>query len=204
MVASLVVAILIVYGMTLIVVEGTIFNGLKNKLNEYISKLESILYPSNEIILKLIESSHKSIPKKLLDLYNELQSKIATTDGNHSQFGSLVKMFDDALGTISKNVIKYRKRFYFTRLTLWIAQKLKKLTGCMMCMGFWNGVILSFLCLVFHISICGIPVIILAVGSSSIIPAVILFGFLSSGFVWMLHNVVDVAYETKEYIKNKE
>lgn len=194
---ELVVATLIVYGLTLIIVQGTIFNRLRIRLSEYIASVEKSLNPSAEEVQELIESSHKTINKKLLKIYTELQDKVATTDSSSSNFNKLVEMFNDARDKITKQVFEQRQT-YHKRFDLWTALKLQKLSGCMMCMGFWVGVFVCVMTVAYDISMFGIPfVLVSSIGLHECIISVFLLACMFSGTTWAINAVVDLFDEIK-------
>jgi len=195
---GLVVATLIVYGLTLIIVQGTIFNGLRIALAKHIDKLEAYLNPTEIETLELVEKSDKSIDIKLLEIYKDLNNKIATTDPTHPQFNEILSLFTSTRLKIGEKL--KRKRFrWIPRIRLWTALKIQKLGSCMMCMGFWIGLIVTLLTYFFNISIFGVALQILtASGFINCAITAFLMGCMFSGLTWAIHAVVDTLDEIKE------
>ncbi len=202
MVFVLVVAMFMVYGVTLILVQGTIFNGIRNFLSQNIYKIEKALHPSTEEVLELIEASPKSINMKLLKIYQELQNSIAITDPNNPNFKKLLDMFEDVKNKIIKSVNKSRQT-YLRKCNLWFLLKIQKLMSCMMCMGFWIGLFICIVSLFVNISICGVPFHIVTTKSlCDTTVTCFLLSCMFSGTTWMIHALVDTLDEIKEHIGN--
>jgi len=205
MIFAFAVAICIVYGLTLLIVQGTVFDSLKKRLGTYIDLLDARIHPSDEDVLKLVETSHISIPTGLLALYKELTDKVATANENHKNFDNLLKLYNDTWESIKNEVYKQRRHFYLTQAQVWIAKKIKKLWSCMMCMSFWIGMGVPILALLYPMTFFGVPFVILASHNSLVsnIIGTIIMGAFFSGTTWSIHCIVDMCDEIKNYMSRK-
>lgn len=194
-----ILSLLIVYGITLIIVQGTIFDGIKIQLSKWIESLEGYLYPKEDKIYDLIEKNDSSIDPKLITMYNTLTSKIEGINPDTKNFQEVVTLLDDTRNTIKKKVWSNRSS-WIIKLIQKLLIKLQKLINCMMCTSFWIGAFIFSLTLVVDISIFGIPLsIITHVSPLNTTISGFLVSCLFSGTTWIIHAIVDTIYS---YNKN--
>jgi hypothetical protein len=191
---SFIIALLIVYGISLIIVQGTIFDGMKIQLSKWIDSLEGYLYPKEDKIFDLIEKNDSTIDPKLITMFNTLTSKIEGINPDTKNFQEVVALLDDTRNTIKKKVWG-RRSSWIIKLIQKLLIKLQTLVGCMMCTSFWVGYFIFALTLVVDISIFGIPLsIITHVSPLNTAVSGFLVSCLFSGTTWIIHAIVDTIY----------
>jgi len=195
----LLTSILIVYGITNILVFGTIFDGIKTSFRNWIDKLklknESSFDDLSDLYnykIKIKENSDK------FRAFEEYQTSISITD-NPSD--SLITNFEKSRNTVL-DIIRNYKHSKFRSFIIWISEKIDKLFQCMMCTGFWVGLIISILSYIFNIKLFGVNFILIE-GSFSLI-GVFLLSCMFSGTCWIINSFVDLLVVKKENIENNE
>jgi hypothetical protein len=191
---GLIIGILIVYGLTLILVQGKIFEPLKIKLALFIDSLDAKLNGSDEYIAELIS-------QRKLDTYQLVNwdATIKNLEEANSNDPEEFKIFQDAnkqmFEIIRKDIISKNKKLKTLYIFLY---KVQELLQCMMCTGFWVGVILCVATLGGGISIVGIPLHIVTASGYNVLPTIFFMACLFSGTTWAIHCLVDLLYELKE------
>lgn len=178
----LIIAILVCYGITNIIVNGTIFDGLKGYMRQRSSDLEDSLdfnfeedgIPDERYFIDM------KCAKKYIDTIEKCQKEITKdyiSDEDEDQISrlmmtakwSLKNQFD------SENKSKKRRIFFFN--------KLLQLTNCMMCMGFWVGAVLTTITCIFTINLFSVPIVLVS-GNYAI--GIFLLACMFSGTSWLM------------------
>jgi hypothetical protein len=188
---ELFICILIVYGITLILVQGKIFEPAKIKLSLLINWLENKLDPSDDMVANWIND--EKLGDNHQKLWNEslkrLELSTEETFKEAQKFNKII--FEDIRKEISSNS-NLLKALY------WALNKVQLLLQCMMCTGFWVGVIVCLASLSGGISIFGISLHIVTAVGYNILPTTFFMACLFSGTTWVIHTLVDFFYELKE------
>lgn len=196
---SLLTSILIVYGLSLIIVQGKIFLNYKTLIVLYSDKIDKYLNPNDVAIGEMINNDNNILDLKLKNLYKELFEKYQIT--HDDQILQLLTEIKDKLKVLYVQNLKnnYKFKYYFYTFLKNILDKFSSLINCMMCTGFWVGVILSISSILFNISIFGSSLhIISSIDTVSIIISCIYMGGLYSGTSWIINAIVDFFVEIKD------
>jgi hypothetical protein len=172
--------IIIVYGITNILVFGTIFDGAKDWLKQ------------------LIELN-RGLSEINPDDYNNLHAYISTD--------SLIHKYYEALDLINKNPTprnvaefeKIQQEINFLILSKkpkphWILpfiEKLLELLKCPMCTGFWVGFFVVVLTTWFNIILFGLPITIVSASGLPWFISAFLMSCFYSGTCWIIYNIVE-------------
>lgn len=181
---DLLIFCLVSYGITNIIVNGTIFEPLKDKLLEI--KQRILEYKEESKCYSGLQLEHYFWVNKRIKRHLENIKQYYTTDSEKSDtLSKIVKSFED-LPKIFKRQQKYIDRIYK------VITFILGLTSCMMCTGFWIGVLLAMMTLWIPITLCGTTVTLVSV--TTILATfinVFLLGCLSSGVNWIIYNIVN-------------
>lgn len=198
MILSLFISILIVYGITLILVQGKIFANIKKCLSNLILKLEKYYTFETIDIIRLIENNDGSINEKEILLYNEIISKLKE-EKNEENLEKLSNILNSQQQKIKNIILKNKKYKPLYKFLVWCLNTLQELINCMMCASFWIGIFLTCLTLIFNISICGSSLcLITPQGDITVILATFMLGTLYSGTTWIINAFVDFFFELKD------
>jgi hypothetical protein len=195
-------SILIVYGITLIIVQGKIFNNTKIQLSKFITYIESYYNPQPIDIANMVINNHKYISEQHLTLYNNilLQFNDVKNKPKQEELGNLLESLREK---IRISILEQRKFKILFKCFSYILNKTQELINCMMCTGFWVGIVLSIITLNFNISICGSLLnLVTTQGYFSICLTVFLLGGLYSGTTWAINSMVDFFVEIKDSLKS--
>lgn len=193
----LIVSILIVYGITLIIVQGSIFNNLRNYFKNKFEYYNKKINLNQEDIFLLIEQESSEIPQKHLKIYNELYESIQKTEQSSPMFQRLVEAWDLANKTITDS-LKTKRNSFSNRLGVYVFSKIDKFINCMMCMAFWVGLGLILISLFTHITIFGLPLILLeGITIVDKIVGIFLLSCMFSGTTWSINAIIDTLDEYK-------
>lgn len=202
---SFLIIMFIVYGMSLIWVQGSIFSNLKSDLSKKINELKEHFKPDQVQIHKLIEEKSQEIDPFILERYLHINDLVQKTSPEVNNFGELIKVWNMSKEQIQRNITT--KRFSLNPLGyigLWIFEKFYKLWTCMMCSSFWIGLLISVFFNAFQVTIFGTSMHF--INSDSLIIyniSIIFMGFVFSGTTWIIHSIVDLLDELKSKIIDK-
>lgn len=196
------ISCLIVYGMTLILVQGAIFINAKKGLSKLINWLEKYYNPELFNIDEMIQNNHKYISEQHIGLYNNLISKI-NQPNNTSKSEELGNLLRELIQKIKQNIVDKREYKFIFKFLVWCLNGLQYMINCMMCSGLWCGIILCVLTLNFNISICGSLLnLVTTQGDFSTGLTVFLLGCLFSGTTWAINALVDFFVEIKDSLQS--
>jgi hypothetical protein len=197
--------ILIVYGMSLIIVQGTIFENVKLKIKNYTDSSDEFFNPSEEFVVKAIDENNSAISKTYIKIYRQLFEKLKSIDSNSEEFHKIFRVWDKCKNKIKNELVTNRKKSNkFKYFIDWIIKKFYKIIMCMMCSPFWCSLIICILSLFFNISIFGFQIsIVQNKFSFDTIISMFFVSVMSSGITWAINAVIDYFDEKKEYYKRK-
>jgi hypothetical protein len=200
---SLLITILIVYGATLIWVQGSIFFELKDNLLFKINKFKNFFIINEEEIEKLNEDELDEKSKKYFNTRKDSFSLLLTTNPDNKNFEEVSRLFKLSTEKLKQSIEISRKNKYYSRYLLFkIYEKFYKLWTCMMCSSFWIGCLLTMFYIFSGITLFGIPFD--SVVNSSILIykliGIICIGFLTSGTTWAINSIVDLLDDLKSKI----
>lgn len=199
---SLILSILIVYGITLIIVQGKIFSNAKKQLSNLIEYLEKYYNSDMFNIDQMIKNNHKYISEQHINLFNNLISQI-NDPNNSSKLEKLGELLSELTEKIKIIILEKRKYKILFKILVYLLSLLQELTDCMMCTGFWIGIILSIITLNFNISIYGCLLnSVTTQGDFSTCLTIFLLGGLFSGTTWAINSLVDFLFEIKNSLKS--
>lgn len=191
------ISILVVYGITNIVVFGTIFDGVKASLSNFIQKLKNKNTATFEDLVDW-EKYGKSEKVSSIGLaYQNYQDLITRSEyPNDHVVNNFEQSRDNLLSAIQK--VKHSK---FRSLAIWTLTKFDTLTQCMMCTGFWVGLLFTILTMIFNINLFGVPLVILPEGTTWEL-GLFLCACLFSGTCWIINSIVDFLVVKKDAIES--
>lgn len=193
---SLLIPILIVYGITLIIVQSHIFEGVRHwfsskSFNANVSLKTDItdmatIFVERKSVLLLSE----------LDNYDKLVAdiqKYSSTDPEFTEATTKIQVLFE-ITQLRLNLVK--------KIASWtypIYLKFHKFVNCMMCVSFWAGMGLTIISHYFPLVICNMPIVIIdGTGTTlAFTVAIILVSFLFSGTTWAINAIVDYFDEQK-------
>lgn len=186
---NLIIAILIVYGITLLIVQGKIFNGIKIKLSNFVQYFENYLYPNEISLAQFINSNSSLIDEKYIKIYKELFPKLQTNDE------TVLNLFSELQNKIVENIktnFKKSKWYYPYLVSFKILNFFQSMIQCMMCTGFWVGMIITLWSSFCTIQLFGNNFTILTYTSDSFafISYLLLLSGLFSGTTWIINIIV--------------
>jgi hypothetical protein len=197
MTLAFLISILIVYGITNIVVFGTIFDGVKASFSKFIQNLKNKNNARFEDLADWQKYRKNERVASIGVAYQNYQDLIAASDNpNDHVINNFEQSRDNLLSAIQS--VKHSK---LRSMIIWGLSKIDKLIQCMMCTGFWVGLLFTILTLVFNINLFGIPIIILPEGSTWGI-SLFLCACLFSGTCWIINSIVDFLVVKKEVIES--
>jgi uncharacterized protein YdcH (DUF465 family) len=190
--------LLIVYGITLIIVQGTIFDRPRILLSKLIDKINTQLYPNEAEVFDLIEKNDKAIDPKLIEMFNSLTKSIQVMNAD-------TKNFNDAVSVLNNTRLKIKNQIWQSRSNIFLRffdktlNFFQTLISCMMCTSFWVAVFIILVTLFVDISIFGLSITVITVANPL---ATAISGFflacLASGTTWIIHVIVDTIYSYKQ------
>lgn len=178
----LVVSILVCYGITNIIVNGTIFDGFKGYIRQRASDLEDSLdfnfeedgIPDERYFVKTKSA------KKYINTIEKCQKDIAKDDISDDEEDRISKILMTSQLSLKNKFgreekAKKRRIFFFN--------KIYQLTNCMMCMGFWIGALLTTITCLFTINLFSVPIVLV---SGNYLIGIFLLACMFSGTSWLL------------------
>jgi hypothetical protein len=195
---SLLIAILIVYGITLIIVQSHIFQGFRNYFKVRLDRATTILKADENDVPSLF-ANHSSvfILSSDLAIYDELIKNIHNFDSSHPEFIRSASQIQELIKSYTPKWFKI-VRFTVERIQ-WFFAKADKFVNCMMCVGFWVGMGLTILSLCNSVVLFAQPLVIIdGTGTLfSVVVSLILISFMFSGTTWAINAIVDYFDEQK-------
>jgi len=183
-------SVLIVYGLTLIVVQSSIFYGFRNWFTVRKLKAEAISSINVDDMAELFSNRSPFIRPELHQQYDELIEKIKANDADTPVFTQSVEDLKNvmAVGKADLLLLKGVSSAIYP-----IAKKFDKLFNCMMCMGFQNGILLTIITWLLNISLFNVSLVILPanIGFVSFLISVVLLGALFSGTTWGINAIIE-------------
>jgi hypothetical protein len=177
----LIIAILVCYGITNIIVNGTIFEGLKGYMSRRSSDLQDSLTFNFEEdgVPDIRYFNDKKWAKRTLDTIDKCQDKLKEdlSDEDEEKYSNLLRTQTIFIKQQFALEEKRKKRKIF------VFDKILQLTNCMMCMGFWIGVLLTTITCIFTINLFGVPIVLVS-GNYAI--GMFLLGCMFSGTSWFI------------------
>jgi len=182
---TILICIFVCYGITNIIVNGTIFEDIKKYLITKSSLLKDSLTfkweeqgcPSEKYFLN--SKKAKNIIKKLEDIKKSIM--LETDSQKENSFNALFQIHRESL------VLLFNSEENLKRHISFIYNKLYKLSTCMMCSGFWVGLFLVILTSIININLFGMTIIL--IGNCGVISwciSAFLLSCLFSGTSWFL------------------
>jgi len=197
---ELLICILIVYGCTFLCVQGKIFSTFKIFLSNIRLNIENKITMDSRYIKMLIDSKSYLIDDANTKLYNHILNKLynETNDKTINELGTLLIELENKIKSIILNKYKYKLLLYKGLYS--ILNKFLELTSCMMCLGFWIGVIFTLINLFLNISICNYSLNLIPIGQTGISTSmtIIFLSYLYSGTCWIINSFVDFFVEIKD------
>lgn len=198
----MILSILIVYGITLIIVQGKIFNNFKIQLSKLIIYLESYYNPQPSDIAMMVSNNHKYISEQHINLFVNISAQMNDIK-NKPKIEEIGNLLESLLEKIKIGILEQRKYIFIFKIMVYLLNKFQELINCMMCTGFWMGILLSIITLNFNISICGSLLnLVTTQGDLSIGITVFLLGVLFSGTTWAINSIIDFFVEIKDSLKS--
>lgn len=196
---ELLLSILIVYGITLIIVQGKIFSGIKQDFSKLILKLSNYYDPTDEYLQTLILSNKTNICSSLKEYYTKLLKKIEKSNSDDPKIKEVLSLVDETIIAAKEKLLATRpKRMrIYNKVLVYIFKKFEQLINCMMCTGFWIGLGFCVLAFFFNISIFGHAIQIIT-GTENVYISMFLMACLFSGTTWIIHSIVDLLSDFKE------
>lgn len=195
---SFLISILIVYGLTLILVQGKILYPIKVLYSKRLDKYKNYIDVSDEYIISLINKKHKSISINDLDVYNKILNNL-NIEKNEENLLKLANLQIDLMKKIQNNILNKRKFNIFNSLVYWMLYKISEMLECMMCTGFWSGLFFTIITFIFNISICGYVLnMVTSEGDVAIVITMFLLSLMYAGTTWLLHCIIDFFYNLTE------
>jgi Fe2+ transport system protein B len=179
-------SILIVYGITNIIVHGTIFSGLKNKLKRFLSRLEDSTVAQ---LSDLVNYQKYNLNPEIVKAFEQAQTELTSMASDHE-----VERFNSTRQDMLDEILKHKRKGIKVKI-LYVLTKFDELINCMMCTGFWIGLFFSILSCLVDINLFGYTIMI----SSSPI-SIFLSACLFSGCCWAIDSVVDLLTDLKDKI----
>ena len=193
---ALLIAILIVYGITLIIVQSHIFEGVRHWFSEKafganvalktdITDMATLFVDRNSIIFP---SELKTYDNLIADIH-----KYASTDPEFTEATTQIQLLFE---------ITQLRLSLLRKIAAWthpIYLKIHKLVNCMMCVSFWIGMGLTLISQSFPLIVCNTPIVIID-GTGTLLTfvvSVILVSFMFSGTTWAINAIVDYFDEQK-------
>lgn len=192
-------SILIVYGITLIIVQGKIFSGIKQDFSKLILKLSNYYDPTDEYLQTLILSDKTNVCSSLKEYYTKLLKKIEKSNSDDPKIKEVLALVDETIVAAKEKLLasKPKRMKIYTKVLAYILRKIEYLISCMMCMGFWVGLGFCVLTFFFNISIFGHAIQIIT-GTENVCVSMFFIACLFSGTTWIIHSVVDLLSDFKE------
>lgn len=179
---SILLSVFICYGITNIIVNGTIFEDIKGWITQKISTLEeSLTFSFEDGIPDIKLFLNKKKAKKILNMFQlaEQELKDASDEDGAIEKLQTYKVDIETLFFLEMNVKKHK---------LFVYKKLNKLINCMMCSGFWVGLFLTIIIYCSNINLFGMQMILISKNISifSWCISVFLLSCMFSGTSWFL------------------
>lgn len=149
---ELIIFIILAYGITNIIVTGSIFDGVKSLVWKYTEKLSRKNTVLDEDIL---DAKKYGIEQSVLDeYYNAIESfQMDTSSVSLSHSLESVKKY--ILDTIRNKKVKL-----WRKVVVWGLMKLRGLLECHTCTGFWVGIILGTVSFFATVKLLGVNMVI--------------------------------------------
>lgn len=195
-----VVSILVVYGITNILVFGTIFDGVKTSFRNWISNLKK----KNTATIDDL-ADYEKYEKLVRNNYNKFMAFEEYQDlltGMENPSDSLIMNFERSRDAVLKLIQEYKHSRLRTGL-IWFSEKIDKLFQCMMCTGFWVGLIFAILTFILDINLFGVPIVLVQEGAALVLN-LFLLACMFSGTCWIINSVVDLLVVKKDQMEEFE
>jgi hypothetical protein len=193
---SLLIPILIVYGITLIIVQSHIFEGVRHWFSEKAFKANvSLKTDTTDMATLFVDRNSVLLPSELTTydtLIADIQ-KFSSTDPEFTEATTKIQLLFEVT-QLRLNLVK--------KISTWthpVYLKFHKLVNCMMCVSFWVGMGLALISQFFPLVICSTPIVIID-GTGTLLTfaiSVLLVSFLFSGTTWAINAIVDYFDEQK-------
>ena len=177
---ELIISLLIVYGCTLIITRGSIFEEPRVWFNDLVVKYTNWFFPNTETVVHLLVEQSPEIDQKHIDIHSKL---IAFADSPEYQ-----SMASDLVRKIQTSIIEKRNKHTSKKISLFILKKINKFINCQMCMGFWNGILLAILTIYYPIIIFTYHIQIV---TSFDFVFIFTWGLIASGSTWAIDQIVE-------------
>lgn len=185
---TILLTILVAYGITNIIVQGTIFEKVKAIFHQYLtdlsigSKLDSDDANVDDISITYFFNrwSAKRRMKKIKAIKEELMVEDVNEVVVIAKLQKEVKKF----GKFIENEKELKK------VVSWFGFKLHKISNCFMCCGFWVGLFLSIVSTLFAINLFGVTLLLITYTTFwSWLVSAFAMSCLISGCVWLINSV---------------
>lgn len=187
------ISVLIVYGITLILVQGKIFEPTKIKLGKFVHSLGKKVDPSDDDIRERLAMGTDVSTESIVTWNKAL--KILGDSPSKDTESAVIKVMNDIIKIEQGGITT---KYGWQKLLYRFLCKLQELLQCMMCTGFWVGLLLCLVTSIFSISIFGIPLQIVTSAGYNVLVTMFLMACLFSGTTWIINSVVDLLFEVKE------
>lgn len=192
----LIISILLVYGITLLIVQGTIFDDCKIRLAKWINSLEDSKIVDKSKIIDMLERSDRQIDNDCVEMYFIMNERLAVAD-SPELIEELIKKQDELIEMVRQDLISPKFDF-IKNILLFVLLKLQKVTSCMMCMGFWVGLGLCLLSLSIPLTLFGVSFVLISQTTFfGYGVSIFLLSCLLSGTTWMLNTAIEAIYDIK-------
>lgn len=144
----MIIFILLAYGITNIVVSGSIFDGAK----AYVWKYRDVVLKSNTVSDEdILESKKYGVPDEMVKEYYDAIQSFSHDTSSVSLGYALEQAKKNILDIIKSKKVKWYKSF-----VIWLTAKSQSLLICYVCTGFWVGFILSQVSIYYPVTLLGI------------------------------------------------